>query len=183
MIQLVIIASASAALIAAAAVADQNSNHENFMASHYPPGALAKGEDGSVGFRIELTGSGRMERCAVIESSGFETLDRETCDFIIQYVNFPAAKDIKGKSQPSVKTGVINWKLPPGVQRSTAPRQAKLQLPQALLCKQLQLTGSNVATATHCMTEREWKLEEQLMRDEIDAFQGRVFCGDHPGCE
>jgi len=182
MIQLVIIASASAALIAGAAVAGQDSGNKDFMTRHYPPGALAKGEDGTVGFRIELNSSGRMERCAVIQSSGFETLDRETCDFIVQYVNFPAVKDVSGKSQPSVKTGLINWKLPPGVKKAEAPRLASINLPPPLICKTGSTTGSNVATTTRCMTEAEWKLDEQMMRDDVDSFQGRMFCGDHPDC-
>ena len=115
------------------------------------------------------------------QSSGYPTLDRETCDFIVQYANFGAAQDSESKKQRTTKTGFINWKLPSGVRKSTAPKMASAALPPALVCKRMRATGSNRANATHCMTEEEWKRQDQLAREAIESMQGRIFCGDH-GC-
>ena len=181
MIREIVLASASALLIATSAGAVSSPGNQNFMSRHYPPGALAKGEEGQVGFSIDLTEEGRMEKCAITQSSGYPTLDRETCDFIVQYANFGAAQDSEGKKQRTTKTGFINWKLPSGVRKSTAPKMTSATLPPALVCKRIRATGSNRANATHCMTEEEWKRQDHLAREAIESMQGRIFCGDH-GC-
>ena len=181
MIRLVLLASASAALLAVPAHAGSAPEAKDFMSRHYPPRALAKGEEGRVGFRIDLSDEGRIEQCAVTQSSGYATLDRETCDFIVQYARFGPVRDSEGRAQPATKTGVIDWKLPPGASRSAAPRMASASLPPPLFCKRSAATGSLRANATHCMTEEEWKRQDQIARDNVEALQGRIFCGDH-GC-
>src|SRR5690242_18026343 len=65
----------------------------DFMARHYPPEALRKGEEGRVGFRVAITKEGHIEQCEITQSSGYATLDRETCDFIAQYANLQPARD------------------------------------------------------------------------------------------
>ena len=35
----------------------------DFMASHYPPEALKKGEEGRVGFRVSISKDGVIEQC------------------------------------------------------------------------------------------------------------------------
>lgn len=173
---------AAAVVISAAASANSNSGNEDFMSRHYPPNALAKGEQGRVGFKIELTDEGRIEQCAITQSSGYSTLDRETCDFIVQYARFGAVRDTDGRKQRATKTGFIDWRLPPGVRKSSAPKLVSIALPPPLVCKRTKATGSNRANATHCMTDQEWKEQEQIARDNVERLQGRIFCGDH-GCE
>ena len=124
------------------------------MSRHYPLEALKNGEEGKVGFSVNVSEAGRIEQCQITESSGYPTLDRETCDFIVEFARFGASKDAEGKTYPSTKTGVVNWTLPAGVPKSTATKVASLTLPEQLLCKRGTAAGSNRAKVTHCMTKR-----------------------------
>jgi len=171
----------TAVVATAAANAAPGSENKDFMARHYPAGALAKGEQGKVGFKIDIDSAGRIERCAVTESSGYATLDRETCDFIVVYASFGAAHDGRGQRMRSTKAGFINWTLPPGARLSAAPRMASATLPPPILCKRTNATGSIVAHVTHCLTEEEWARHDDLTRDSIEQMQGRLSCSDH-GC-
>ena len=76
-----------------------SSTQNGFLASHYPPNALRNGEDGRVGFSVDIDEQGRIEKCAITQSSGYETLDRETCDFIVQFAGFGPVRDTSGKAQ------------------------------------------------------------------------------------
>jgi len=181
MIRSIILASALAMSLASPGEAAASSGIQDFMSRHYPPEALAKGEEGKVGFRIDLTDEGRIERCAVTQSSGYPALDRGTCDFIVQYGDFGVARDVEGKKQRATKTGVIDWKLPPGVQKSAAPKMVSVGLPPDLICKRTRASGSNRANTTYCMTEEEWRRQDKLAREAVESMQGRIFCGDH-GC-
>ena len=58
--------------------AASTADHQGFMANHYPPKALANGEQGQVAFSVDVDGGGRIERCAITQGSGYSTLDRET---------------------------------------------------------------------------------------------------------
>jgi len=152
------------------------------MANHYPPKALANGEQGQVAFSVDVDGGGRIERCAITQGSGYSTLDRETCDFLVRYGSFAPARNATGERTRSTKTGVINWILPPGAKASTAPRLASTQLPPPVICKRTERTGSTLAHVTYCMTEEEWVRHDNMTRQMVEQMQGRIFCGDH-GCE
>jgi TonB family protein len=178
----VIFALASAILLGAPpAGAARGASHQDFMSKHYPPKALANGEQGQVAFSIDVDGGGRIERCAITQSSGYPTLDRETCDFLVRYGGFEPARDTKGLKMRSTKTGLINWTLPAGVKPSTAPRLAATQLPPPVICKRTERTGSTLAHITYCMTEEDWVRHDNVTRDMVEQMQGRIFCGDH-GC-
>jgi len=182
MTQSVILSFASAMLLSASAGAARGPSNQDFMSSHYPPRALANGEQGQVGFSVDIDAEGRIDRCAITQSSGYATLDRETCDFIVRYANFEAARDAGGQTMRTTKTGMVNWTLPAGVRPSTEPRMASTQLPPPLICKRSGRTGSTLAHITYCMTEAEWTRHDNMTRDMVEQMQGRIFCGDH-GCE
>ena len=181
MLASVVLASVSAALVAAAAGSGSGPANQDFMSRHYPPGALAKGEEGQVGFQVDLSDEGRIEQCAITKSSGYATLDRETCDFIVQYMRLGAVRDSEGNKQRATTTGLINWKLPAGVRKSSEPRMVSAALPPPIICKRTKASGSNRAHKTFCMTDDEWRRHDQLTRDQVDQMVGRMFCGDH-GC-
>lgn len=158
-----------------------STRHGDFMAEHYPPQALKNGEEGRVGFRVAISTEGFIERCEITESSGYGTLDRETCDFIAQYASLKPARDDKGVAYATVQTGVVAWKLPSGVARSTAPKVASASLPPPLICKRNRNAGSLLAHTTECMTDAEWAIQDRLVRQTLDERIGIRLCNDH-GC-
>jgi len=153
----------------------------DFMASHYPPEALKKGEEGRVGFRVSISKDGFIEQCSIVESSGYPTLDRETCDFIAQYASLKPAHDAKGNAYATIQTGQVAWKLPPGIARSTAPKLASASLPPPLICKRGKSKDSLIAHVTECMTDAEWAFQDRLVRQSLDERIGVRLCNDH-GC-
>jgi len=156
--------------------AAKGSNQNEFLASHYPPIALQRGEDGSVGFSVDIDEQGRIEKCAITQSSGYETLDRETCDFIVQFAGFGPVRDSSGKAQRVTQSGVINWALPAGVARTTAARSPSMALPPPLTCRRNSKIGSMVAHRTECMTAAEWAYQDRLVRQELDQHVGVKPC-------
>ena len=176
MVRLVLVASAFGALSVSAAYAANTGDKGDFMSRHYPPEALKNGEEGKVGFSVHVSDAGRIEQCQITESSGYPTLDRETCDFIVEFARFGAVKDAEGKVHPSTKTGVVNWTLPAGVPKSKAVKMAELALPEPLVCKRTTASGSNRAKVTHCMTKAEWALQDKLVRQDLEETVGRRRC-------
>src|SRR4029453_4981022 len=143
MVRLMLVASALAIVVSMApAHAGANSGEGDFMSRHYPPEALKKGAEGKVGFRVNASEEGRVEQCQITESSGYPALDRETCDFIVQYGKFGSLKDADGKLQPSTKMGKVNWTLPAGVPKTTVAKLVSATLPEPLLCKRGTAAGS-----------------------------------------
>ena len=181
MVRSIVLLSASVALLATSASAASINRQGDFMSRHYPGGALAKGEEGKVAFSVDITQEGRIEQCRITESSGYPTLDRETCDFIVEYARFGPARDQDGKTYASTKSGLINWKLPSGVAKSAAPKMSSARLPPPLFCRRAAKTGSTVASVTHCMTADEWRQHEQLLTADLEATLTRNPCSAH-GC-
>src|SRR6476659_9879964 len=72
------------ALNANGQVASHDKNIE-FIWNNYPPGALKRGEQGRVAFRVTIDRTGLISTCEVTESSGFKALDRETCEMMSLY--------------------------------------------------------------------------------------------------
>jgi TonB family protein len=177
MIRFALIASAATLAVSALSAAGaQSAGQGDFMARHYPPTALKNGEEGRVAFRVAISKDGHIERCEITESSGYSTLDRETCDFIAIFANMQPARDAKGNAFATIQTGVVNWHLPAGVAKSAAPRMASAGLPPPLVCKRSTNSGSMLAHTTACMTDAEWGLQDRLVRQTLDERIGRRPC-------
>ena len=88
MLQSLLILASAVAASGMAADPDQSVQAKNgeFIFSKYPPRALAAGEQGAVRFRAEVNEKGIVLGCKVTASSGFERLDRETCDEAIEHL-------------------------------------------------------------------------------------------------
>jgi len=82
-----------------------------FSADDYPPEALDRGEQGTVGVRVGVDTSGRVSTCAVLESSGSQTLDRATCKIIEARARFRPARDADGQAVQSSVTQKIVWRI------------------------------------------------------------------------
>lgn len=78
----------------------------------YPERALREGREGNVKFRLDISEEGKVKGCQIIESSGSEDLDTESCRIMSTRVKFTPAKDASGKSVPDVYFGNISWKIP-----------------------------------------------------------------------
>lgn len=161
-----------AAMMAAAPTQDQTVEARNgeFVFSQYPPRAKAAGEQGSVRFRAEADAKGNVMSCKVTESSGFERLDRETCDMIIDHASFKPTLDSEGVARASTHDGIVNWRIP-----GVAPAGIKIagKSPDEILCKRQTKTGSLVSHSRLCLTRRQWSEYAEQNQDRYGEIQGK----------
>ena len=166
---------ASAIAIAGAApdpTQSVQSRNGEFIFSKYPPRALAAGEQGSVRFRAEVDAKGNVMACKVTDGSGFERLDRETCDLIVNHATFKPTLDAEGKAREAMHEGIVHWRIP-----GAAPA-AKVALvggksPDEVVCKRVTKTGSLVSHSRLCLTRREWSRYADRNQDQYGEIQGR----------
>lgn len=149
----------------------QSKNGE-FIFSKYPPRALAEREQGSVRFRAEVDAKGNVLACKVTQGSGFERLDRETCDLIVNHATFKPTLDTEGKAREAIHDGIVNWRIP------GAPPSAKVALiggksPDEVVCKRITKTGSLVSHSRLCLTRRDWIRYAEENQDRYGEVQGR----------
>lgn len=166
-------AAAALTLQAGDSVAPVQTKNGEFIFSKYPPRALAAGEQGSVWFRAEVNEKGVVLGCKVTEGSGFERLDRETCDLIVNHATFRPTVDSDGKARAAVHDGIVNWRIP-----GAAAPVAKTALiggksPDEVVCKRITKTGSLVSHSRLCLTRREWIRYAEESQDRYGEVQGR----------
>lgn len=147
----------------------QSKNGE-FIFSKYPPRALASGEQGAVRFRAEVDEKGNVLACKVTAGSGFERLDRETCDLIVNHATFKPTLDSEGKAREAIHDGIVNWRIP-----GTAPAMTKTagKSPDEVVCRRITKTGSLIAHSRLCLTRREWTRYAEKNQDEFGEIQGK----------
>ena len=150
----------------------QSKNGE-FIFSKYPPRALAAGEQGSVRFRAEADHKGNVLACKVIESSGFERLDLETFDLIVNHASFKPTLDSDGKARESIHEGIVNWRIP-GAKPATKVALIGGKSPDEVVCKRITKTGSLVSHSRLCLTRREWSQYADQNQDRYGEIQGRL---------
>ena len=148
------------------------SRNGEFLFSKYPPRALAAGEQGPVRFRAEVDEKGNVLACKITASSGFERLDRETCDLIVNHATFKPTLDSEGKARDAVHDGIVNWRIP----GAAPPAKTALiggKSPDEVVCKRVSKTGSLVSHSRLCMTRREWTRYAEQNQDRYGEVQGR----------
>jgi TonB family protein len=158
----------------------QSANGE-FLFKHYPPRALAAREQGKVGFRVTLTSDGSLTSCEVTKSSGYASLDSETCELISTYGHFQPVRNADGRGVAAIHEGIVNWTLPPN-----APETAKVRMassttgrdPDKIICRRDVATGSLVSTVKRCMTRREWGRASDQAQEEVARVQGKGMAWD-----
>uniref|UniRef100_UPI0012E2B3D7 energy transducer TonB n=1 Tax=Sandarakinorhabdus oryzae TaxID=2675220 RepID=UPI0012E2B3D7 len=77
----------------------------------YPAGPLARGESGTVGYKLAINPQGSVERCDVIRSSGHAGLDRDTCALLARRARFVPAQDVDGSPMAWDYESAIAWQL------------------------------------------------------------------------
>jgi TonB family protein len=78
----------------------------------YPAEAVAKGEEGAVGFRLEVGANGRVTGCTIIQSSGSASLDSATCRLMQARARFTPAIDSRGRPTADSVASRLVWRLP-----------------------------------------------------------------------
>lgn len=78
----------------------------------YPTADIRAGHTGTVRFRLAIDSSGRVNDCAIVESSGFPGLDAATCRNVTKRARFDAAADGTGAQVAGSYNGTIRWVIP-----------------------------------------------------------------------
>lgn len=78
----------------------------------YPAEAAEKGEEGAVGFRLEVAANGRVTSCTITQSSGSASLDSTTCRLMQTRARFTPARDSRGRPTADAVASRIVWRLP-----------------------------------------------------------------------
>lgn len=78
----------------------------------YPKDDKRKGNEGITSFLLHVSVEGKVTGCQIVESSGFESLDMQTCKLMRQRGIFRPAKDAAGSPVASHYRNRVTWKLP-----------------------------------------------------------------------
>ena len=77
----------------------------------YPEEALWAGEEGYVGYSIEISETGAIGQCAIVKSSGHPSLDAATCPLVIARARLRPATDDAGKPIRSTMANQVHWQI------------------------------------------------------------------------
>jgi TonB family protein len=147
--------------------------NREFVVKNYPPGALKRGEQGRVAFRLTIEPDGSLSRCEVTESSGFSSLDDETCEIMVFNARLTPVRGEDGRAIRATQNGFIVWRLPGAPVQAPVPVAATMPQPDEVICKRSGKTGSLVAQTKQCLTRKQWLQAEQEARDAVERLQGR----------
>lgn len=174
MLHSLILLAAAASIAASAPDPAQSVQSKNgeFIFSKYPPRALAAGEQGPVRFRAEVDAKGNVLACKVTVGSGFDRLDSETCDLIVNHATFKPTLDGDGKAREAIHDGIVNWRIP-GAAPATKVASIGGKSPDEVVCKRVTKTGSLVSHSRLCLTRREWSRYADRNQDQYGEIQGR----------
>ena len=78
----------------------------------YPASALAKREEGRVGFTLDVGANGRATGCTVSRSSGSSALDSVTCMIMTRRARFTPAVDSNGMPRSARVEAELVWSIP-----------------------------------------------------------------------
>lgn len=83
-----------------------------FNMGDYPPGAIARGESGTVVVRLDVSAAGALDRCVVVAASGSEELDEATCRVLEDRVGFMPAVGADGAPVAASDFMTVSWVHP-----------------------------------------------------------------------
>ena len=150
------------------------SNNGEFIANHYPPRALAAGEQGKVTFQLVIEPDGSLGTCTVTASSGYQSLDNETCELFLRHARMQPVRNSEGRSVRAVQNGFIHWKHPRLEGKAAAVRTTSAgKLPDKIVCRKSPATGSLIKRTKQCMTARDWSENQRIQRDRAYEIIGK----------
>lgn len=94
--------------------------------SDYPAEALAKHQEGTVGFALEVDALGQVQSCSVTQSSGSTALDDDTCKLLKSRAKFQPARDSSGHSVEGRFASHVEWVFPKTEPAAAAPAPIEL---------------------------------------------------------
>lgn len=150
----------------------------SILMQHYPARALAAREEGAVAFKLSLDRDGDPSACAVTQSSGYPSLDYETCDLLVRFARFQPDRNSDGARTARTHSGVIIWTLPgktaPTFVAGPAPVFARLAADplDKKICKKALRIGTLAGYERTCRTRREWAAETDEMKRNWQEVQG-----------
>jgi TonB family protein len=77
----------------------------------YPADAARQGEQGSVTIQVTVSDRGRVLRCAIVQSSGSDSLDSRTCDLFRRRARYSPAVGAAGKPLAGTIEHRVAWRL------------------------------------------------------------------------
>ncbi|MEL7684409.1 energy transducer TonB [Citromicrobium bathyomarinum] len=80
--------------------------------SDYSSAMIREGIEGQVGFRLEVSATGRPQNCEIVASSGNLELDQHTCTLAKRRARFEPAIDADGNEVSGSYEGSVNWSIP-----------------------------------------------------------------------
>ncbi|MBV8907702.1 MAG: FecR domain-containing protein, partial [Sphingomonas sp.] len=153
----------------------RDANNWDVIHKLYPPRALAAGEEGIVGFIVEMDATGSPTKCKITHTSGHPLLDLETCQLIMEHAIFSRPTGISPSQKRSYE-GVVNWRLPttPAAAVPVQPKAIAQSTPtDPLICKRQQKTGSLASFDRKCLPKSEWERATNESRDVWTQIPGR----------
>lgn len=75
----------------------------------YPREAMIAGERGQAVARLDIGADGAVTGCAIVQSSGADSLDKVTCTLLRKRARFHPARDAAGKPVPSIWVQRFRW--------------------------------------------------------------------------
>lgn len=94
----------------------------------YPAAALRFSMAGNTAFRLTVDTTGKPSRCDIVESSGFDVLDRATCERLMANAKFSPSHNRAGKVVESTFSSRVRWVLPDGEQSTVSERYFSTKL-------------------------------------------------------
>jgi TonB family protein len=85
--------------------------HSLITQDDYPPSALKAQQQGTVRIRLGVGASGRVEKCEVTATSGYEVLDSTTCRLMTLRARFTPARDSSGNPTTDTVESQVTWSL------------------------------------------------------------------------
>ncbi|MDB5677016.1 energy transducer TonB [Sphingomonas bacterium] len=82
-----------------------------FTDRDYPKESKKRGEQGRVSLQLTVSKKGVPIACTITKSSGFEALDRKTCDLAVKRARFVIQLDLQGKPMEFRYPITTNWVL------------------------------------------------------------------------
>jgi TonB family protein len=174
----------SSATYAQADQSVRSTKNGEFIANHYPPRALKAGEQGKVSFRLVVEPDGSLGTCEVTKSSGYKSLDDETCELILRHARLGVTRNADGRAVRAEQNGFINWVHPEGRgKRASAVEIAAAKTPGKIICKRTPSTGSLIRRSKQCMTAQQWAEASRIARDKAYSIVGQGYYEDGDACE
>lgn len=94
----------------------------------YPATALRYGMTGITSFKMTVDATGKPNRCDIVESSGFDVLDRATCNRLMTNAKFSPPRDPADKPAEGTFTSRVKWVMPAGARPTVSENFASMVL-------------------------------------------------------